>query len=192
MTRTRSQLSEYLRADLRYSGEATRWTVRSYVVRRALYYQRVLRHAEYWENRPAGLVRNAILGVYKVRLALLGERVGISIPRGTCGPGLSIAHPGQIVVNVEARLGARCRISQGVTIGGTPAGAPVIGDDVFFGPNAQAIGPVSIGAGAIILPGAVVVDDIPARATAGGVPARVIGTGAAPWHESLMPIDDRS
>jgi serine O-acetyltransferase len=160
-------------------------------LRRALYYQRVLRHAEYWENRPGSLVRNGILAVYKLRLALLSERVGISIPRGTCGPGLSIAHPGQIVVNEDARLGARCRISQGVTIGGTPAGAPVVGDDVFFGPNAQAIGPVSIGAGAIILPGAVVVGDIPARATAGGVPARVISTGDTPWHESLMLIDGR-
>jgi serine O-acetyltransferase len=191
VTGQRSQLTEYLRADLRYSGETGRWTARSYVMRRALYYQRVLRHAEYWESRPRGRVRDGMLAVYKVRLALLGERVGISIPRGTCGPGLSIAHPGQIVINGDARLGARCRISQGVTIGGTPAGAPVIGDDVFFGPNAQAIGPVSIGAGATILPGAVVAGDIPERATAGGVPARVIRTGSPPWHEALMPIDDR-
>jgi serine O-acetyltransferase len=190
VTSGRARLNAYLNADLRYSGESGRWRPRFYVMRRALYYQRVLRHAEYWESRRASPIRNAILAGYKLRLALLGERVGASIPRGTCGPGLSIAHPGSIVINAEARLGARCRISQGVTIGATPAGAPVIGDDVFFGPSSQAIGPVVIGSGATLLPGAVVVADVPERSTVGGVPARVTRTDTPPWHKHLLVIDD--
>lgn len=186
----RARLNAHLNADLRYSGESGRWRPGFYVMRRALYYQRVLRHAEYWESRRASPLRNAMLAAYKLRLARLGERVGIAIPRGTCGPGLSIAHPGSIVVNGQARVGARCRISQSVTIGATPAGAPVIGDDVFFGPSSQAIGPVVIGSGSTVLPGAVVVADVPERSTVGGVPARVVRTDTPPWHKHLLVIPD--
>jgi serine O-acetyltransferase len=191
MISDRATLERYLAADLWYTIATDRWRVQHRLTERALYYQRLLRHAEYWSAVGETPHAIAILATYKVRLMRLGERVGITIPRGTVGPGLSIAHPGGIVVNGHAVVGDRCRISQGVTIGSSPAGAPCVGDDVFFGPNAQAIGAVTIGAGVTVLPGAVVASSVPDRCVVGGVPARVISEDAAPWHVSLLPIPPR-
>ena len=51
---------------------------------------------------------------------------------------------------------------------------PLIGSDVWVCENVFISGGIKIGDGAVVLPGAVVSDDIPAYAIAGGVPAKVI------------------
>lgn len=52
--------------------------------------------------------------------------------------------------------------------------APItIGDDAWIGANAILLPGVTVGTGAIIGAGAVVARDVPARAIAAGVPARV-------------------
>jgi len=63
-----------------------------------------------------------------------------------------------------------------VTIGTleTDGAAPVIEDDVDFGPYAQILGGVRIASGAKIGAMSVVLCDVPAGATALGVPARVL------------------
>lgn len=54
--------------------------------------------------------------------------------------------------------------------------APVrIGDDVWIATGAKILAGVTIGQGAVIAAGAVVNDDVPPNAVAGGVPARLIG-----------------
>lgn len=56
----------------------------------------------------------------------------------------------------------------------TSRGDIVIQDDVWLGLNVSVMDGVTIGRGAIVGAGAVVTDDIPSYAIAGGVPARVI------------------
>jgi len=187
----RDALNAYLAADLHYSGVAGGWRVYYSITRRALYFQRVLRRAEYWHSRPRNLCVFFMQLWYRFRLARLGERTGMYIPRGTCAAGLSIAHPGLLVINGHARIGPRCRLSQGVTIGAASDGAPVLGPDVFVGPNAQVIGRVTVAQGTTVLPGAVVIKDTEPFSTVGGVPAKTVKTGTPPWHQTLLHISPR-
>ncbi|MBN9183609.1 MAG: serine acetyltransferase [Microbacterium sp.] len=103
--------------------------------------------------------------------------VSIEIPF-TCdiGPGFRVFHQGTIVLGGGIRIGARCRLRQGVTIGVAVRGdaVPVLGDDVFLGVNAVVLGPVTIGDGATVAAGAVVMKDVEPGTVVGGVPAKVI------------------
>ena len=89
----------------------------------------------------------------------------------------------EIVARDEVVVGADCAISWDVVItdsdehwqDGVPMIQPVhIGDHVWIGARAVVLKGVAIGDGAIVAAGAVVVDDVPPRALAAGVPARVV------------------
>jgi serine O-acetyltransferase len=84
-----------------------------------------------------------------------------------------------IVVAVNARIGANCRIHEGVTIGATNGsdGAAKIGDNVFIGSGAKIIGEIKIADNIAIAANAVVVKDIlESGITVGGVPAKKISS----------------
>lgn len=90
------------------------------------------------------------------------------------GLGLLIPHPNGIVIHPEAILGPNCLVFQNVTIGvGSRPGLPVIGGHVDIGAGAKILGPVRIGDHARIGANAVVLRDVPAGATAVGVPAQI-------------------
>ncbi len=89
------------------------------------------------------------------------------------GPGFKIEHHGTIVVNGQARIGMRCTLCQGVTLG-EYRGAPTLGDCVFVGPGAKVIGGLRIGDNAIIGANSVVTKDVPENAVVVGVPGKVI------------------
>jgi len=95
---------------------------------------------------------------------------------------IRMAHPYGIIISGDVILGKNVTVFQGVTIGskryGRRAGSPVIEDDVCIFPNAVVIGQITIGAGAIIGPGAVVVNDVPPGVTVVGNPARQIHAGS--------------
>jgi acetyltransferase-like isoleucine patch superfamily enzyme len=91
-----------------------------------------------------------------------------------------------IEIGRHVLIGAFCCIGAGqhafsdpdtpiVLQGQEPKGGVRIGDDVWLGVHAVVLDGVQIGAGSIIGAGAVVTRDIPERAIACGVPARVVG-----------------
>lgn len=82
-----------------------------------------------------------------------------------------------IYISRCARLGAGCRIYQGVTIGEVDGKAPSIGEGCLIGANATIIGGVSIGNNAKIGAGAVVACDVPDGATVISAPPRIIVKG---------------
>jgi serine O-acetyltransferase len=109
-----------------------------------------------------------------LQTALYGAEIGKDV---TLGEGVCLVHTLGVVIGGDASLGARVRILGGVTIGtARDNGYPRIGDDVTIGAGARVLGPVVIGSGAVIGANAVVLADVPAGATAVGVPARVRST----------------
>jgi serine O-acetyltransferase len=90
------------------------------------------------------------------------------------GPGLVLIHSTGIVINGAVRGGARVHLEHQVTIGAERRQSPVLGDGVFVGAGAKIIGPVTLGDGARVGANAVVLHDVPAHATAVGIPARVV------------------
>ena len=105
---------------------------------------------------------------------------GIEIhPGATIGRRVFIDHGMGVVVGQTAEIGDDCTIYQGVTLGGTSLakGAkrhPTLGRGVIVGANSQVLGGFTVGDGARIGSGAVVVKPVPPGATAVGNPARVI------------------
>jgi serine O-acetyltransferase len=90
------------------------------------------------------------------------------------GPGLVLIHSSGVVINGQVRGGERVYIEHQVTIGAERRLSPIIGNDVFIGAGAKVIGAVLVGDGARIGANAVVLDDVPAHATAVGIPARLV------------------
>lgn len=171
LIRTKADLAEFQAADARMNG-VSRWRPHHAITRGVVHFLHVMRLCEFWDNQ-SGPVAVPLRMLYRVRMRRISERLGFDVGRHAVGPGFSIAHSGMLVVHPEARIGARCRIHQGVTIGAGKDGLPRIGDDVFIGPNAVILGGIEIGDGAFIYPSAVVTEDVPAGWAAAGIPAKV-------------------
>lgn len=103
------------------------------------------------------------------------QHYGLEIMVGAdIGPGLYVAHPIGVVIAPQ-RMGKNCSVIAAVTIGMRNEWIfPQIGDGVFIGAGARVLGGISIGDGAVIGANAVVLSDIPADATAVGIPARIL------------------
>lgn len=98
----------------------------------------------------------------------------LDLTAAVIGPGLFVSHGQGTILSAE-RIGANLQVHQGVTVGWDYRGdrRPVIGDDVFIGAGAKVLGAITVGDGARIGANAVVMCDVPAGATAVGIPARV-------------------
>ena len=109
---------------------------------------------------------------------------GIEIhPGATIGRRFFIDHGMGVVIGETAEIGDDCTLYHGVTLGGTSWNKgkrhPSLGKGVVVGAGAKILGPILIGEGARIGSNAVVVKDVPAGATAIGIPARIIEAEAA-------------
>lgn len=109
---------------------------------------------------------------------------GIEIhPGAKIGRRLFIDHGMGVVVGETTEIGDDCLIYKGVVLGGTTLEKkkrhPTLGNRVIIGSNSTVLGAITVGDGARIGSGSVVVKPVPAGATVVGVPARVV--------ESLTP-----
>ncbi|MBI4987522.1 MAG: serine O-acetyltransferase [Rhodocyclales bacterium] len=117
-------------------------------------------------------------------LARLGSNVarwmtGIEIhPGATIGRRFFIDHGMGVVIGETAVIGDDCTLYHGVTLGGTSWSKgkrhPTLERGVVIGAGAKVLGPITLGEEARIGSNAVVVRDVPAGATAVGIPARII------------------
>jgi serine O-acetyltransferase len=108
------------------------------------------------------------------KLAMSSAQICIGDPV-VVQPGIYLPH-GQVVIDGIVEIDRGVAIRPWVTIGlkeGDYRGATV-GPAVRIGTGAKIVGPVTLGPGALVGANAVVLTDVPARATAVGVPARVI------------------
>jgi serine O-acetyltransferase len=105
---------------------------------------------------------------------------GIEIhPGATLGRRVFIDHGMGVVIGETAELGDDCTIYQGVTLGGTALvpGAkrhPTLGRGVIVSAGAKVLGGFTVGDGARVGSNAVLLQPVPAGATAVGIPARIV------------------
>jgi serine O-acetyltransferase len=117
-------------------------------------FQRLLRKLEYYQNCKTDFLSKIYWYylMYKWRRASI--TLGFWIPPNVFGPGLSIAHPGSIIVNDQVKVGENCRISQNVVIGTSPSPdipfVATIGNNVFIGPGVVIMGKIEIADGIAI------------------------------------------
>ncbi len=115
----------------------------------------------------------------------LSLRLGFSISLHVLGPGVSLPHYGPLMIHQDACIGRNCRIHIGTVIAGSavimdPAevpeyDAPIIGDNVYFGPGVKMSGPMIIGSNCVIGANSVVTRSFPQDGvTIAGFPAKIV------------------
>jgi serine O-acetyltransferase len=140
-----------------------------------------------YPSMQALMLHRVAHGFYNKRLYFLARLVsqlnrfitGIEIhPGAKIGRGLFIDHGMGVVIGETAEIGDNVTIYHGVTLGGTGKDKgkrhPTIGDNAVIGAGAKILGPIYVGSSAKIGANAVVLSDVPANATAVGIPARII------------------
>ena len=99
------------------------------------------------------------------------------------GAGTFVNHRTELVAHERVRIGRDCLLAWDVLVldsdshavdGGTVTAPVTVGDRVWIGCRATVLKGVTIGDGAVVAAGAVVVHDVPARALVAGNPARVV------------------
>jgi len=111
-------------------------------------------------------------------------------PAAKIGAGVFIDHAHGIVIGETAVVEDDVSMLHSVTLGGTgKAGGdrhPKVRRGVMIGAGAKVLGNIEIGEDARIAAGSVVLEDVPARCTVAGVPAKPIG---GPCCDGLTPAE---
>lgn len=118
------------------------------------------------------LMRKLVRIRYELLTKITGADIGIE---AKFGRNLKLPHPVGVVIHRDAIIGDDCMLMQQVTIGTLAKhGVPRIGSRVYVGAGARLLGPIVIGDDARVGANAVVLIDVPAGATAVGIPAKII------------------
>lgn len=141
--------------------------------------------------------------LYKMHLKLLARmvsqwakfRTGIEIhPAAKIAPGVFIDHGAGVVIGETAEVKEGVVIYQGVTLGGTGKEKgkrhPTIERNVTVSCGAKVLGGFTVGEGARIGAGAVVIKPVPPYATVVGVPGRVVRINGEKAQDLIPEKDD--
>jgi serine O-acetyltransferase len=104
---------------------------------------------------------------------------GVDIhPGATIGRRFFIDHGAGVVIGETSEIGDDVLMYQGTVLGGTTSERtkrhPTIGDSVVIGSHGVVLGNITVGEGAKVGSGSVVVEPVPAGATVIGVPGRIV------------------
>jgi serine O-acetyltransferase len=153
MIKNKQDYEYYLEADMIALGRKKDHSPREMVINSIIdpdyvwHFQKLLRKAEYLQNCKGGILSQINYAIIYRELSRLSIKLGYYIHPNNFGPGLSISHPGYILINGASRIGSNCRIHPGVVIG-TQAGysdrAAKLGDNIYIGPGAKIYGPIEI------------------------------------------------
>lgn len=129
---------------------------------------------------------------YQLLYACVRFGLQIEVPRDTqIGPGFRIDHYSAILINSRAVIGRNFTATQGVLVGETESGAPVIGDDVHCGVGCKIIGGIRLGDCVKIGAGAIVTRSFDGHVVIAGVPARALRKlDRAPERSGWVPPAD--
>jgi len=150
-----------------------------------------------WLHRVAHFLWNSGLQWIARFWSMLARLLtGIEIhPGAKIGRRVFLDHGLGIVIGETTEIGDDCTIYQGVTLGGTSLYKgvkrhPTLGKGVVISAGAKVLGGFTVGDGARVGSNAVVLKEIPAGATAVGVPARILHPDL-PSGENSSDVNDK-
>jgi serine O-acetyltransferase len=150
-----------------------------------------------WLHRVAHFLWNSGLQWIARFWSMLARLLtGIEIhPGAKIGRRVFLDHGLGIVIGETTEIGDDCTIYQGVTLGGTSLYKgvkrhPTLGKGVVISAGAKVLGGFTVGDGARVGSNAVVLKEIPAGATAVGVPARILHPDL-PSNENGSDVNDK-
>jgi len=180
MIKSKEDLKRYIAADMSfYHQYAKRDRLIMWLIRDPAYlivlYLRYLRKEEYYFNVRKDVLGKLLYLYWFRRKNQLGNQLGFKIPKNCFGPGLTIYHHGNIIINEVARIGENCQLHGNNCIGnkGKVDQVPIIGDNLDLGFGACVIGGVTLGDDIVVGANAVVVKScLDNFVTLVGVPAK--------------------
>jgi serine O-acetyltransferase len=137
-------------------------------------------HAVWIHRVSHGLWNLGLKWIARLLSMLARFITGIEIhPGAKIGRRVFLDHGLGIVIGETTEIGDDCTIYQGVTLGGTSLYKgvkrhPTLGKGVVISAGAKVLGGFTVGDGARVGSNAVVLKEIPAGATAVGIPARIL------------------
>jgi serine O-acetyltransferase len=136
-------------------------------------------HAILWHRLSHALWNMGFKWLARLSSTLARWCTGIEIhPGAKIGRRVFIDHGMGVVIGETAQIGDDCTLYHGVTLGGTSwqkgKRHPTLESGVIVGAGAKVLGPITLGEGCKVGSNAVVVKDVPAGATAVGIPARIL------------------